>query len=230
MKMTLKQYTPSTKTIEILKGKLNFFDTPKTFAETINIFANSKNLIAKIDEEAKNMIKARKTLIQEHEKALEDTPNDPKHIEEITKLLTEIETISDRNKELKKKYDSEKYTFTEIDENMWYAYVEYIKDNISKKEYMQTIAMWFNQYGAKAHEDTINHIIQEVANKTDSNNSTLRKSNYKDYRVAKTYPTYMKNFYHEVADMMSKVGTLKPFDASKMYYTAKDESKKVETK
>lgn len=226
MKMTTKNYTPNTTKIELHDGNLNFFETPKMFATIVDTFVNAKCKVACIDREVKTMIKTRKNLIAEHEKMLNATPDDTKHFDEIQKLKAEIEDIQNRKAELIKEVTATQYTLNTTDENLYWAYKECKDGTLEESEYINAIAVWFNQFGAKAHKKTIKTIVAAIGNRK-ATNTEIIKSKGKDLTATLKPDPYFEMFYRTVAEMMVKAGTIKEFDFEKAYYTAKDEHKKA---
>lgn len=215
----MKNYIRTEKTVEILKGKLDFFACPRTFATTVDGFANAKCKVACIDKETKAMIKARKALIDEHETQLALVPDDEAHKAEVARLNTEIDEILSRKRELTTEITASQYGIA-LDETVYLAYKGYKNGTVTKADYMHEIACWFDANGVKAHEDTIKQIILEIGSKKATNNEII-KSEGKNFISAISKTAYTEMFYRVLADMMAKAGTIKPFNFEKAYYTTK---------
>lgn len=216
-----KMYQAPEKEITINNGKLNFFDAPKSFATMVDTFANSKLKIACIEKECKTMIKARQTLIEEKVNFVaKSTFTDlTAHEAEIADLQAQIEAIKEKKSTLIAGIKAKQFDLGEVDNNVWYAYREYKDGTLSEKDYIQAIAMWFAAYGVGAYRDTIKAIIKDIGVKK-ATNGQLLKSEGKNFTATMNRAPYLELFYHVVADMCAKNGTIKPFDFEKSYYNA----------
>lgn len=216
-----KMYTAPEKEITINAGKLNFFDAPRSFADMVDTFANSKMKIASIEKECKDMIKARTILIEEKENSIgKSTYTDLTAVEtEVADLKEQIETIKAKKKTLIDSIKAKQFELSEMDYNVWYAYRECKNGTLSEKDYMQAVAMWFDGYGVPAHSDTIKAIINSIGLKKATNGQIL-KSEGKEFATTMNRAPFIELFYHIIADMCAKAGTIKPFNFSRSYYNA----------
>lgn len=208
------------KTIEITleKGKLNFFTTDKRFTEAVDNYANATCKIACINKSVKTSVAARRTLIEEKltRASKEAYVNQTSLDAEIKALNDEIESIHALASSKIADINRGKMIISDSDTNTYYAYKEYKEGTLSKSEYVHAVGEWFVIHGVEAHIDTINMIIADIGKKKASG-TQLIKSEGKNFTTVYARKPYIDLFYSVLADMMAKVGVIKPFDFSLDY-------------
>lgn len=216
-----KMYNAPETAIVINKGKLDFFNASRDFSAMVDSFANSKMKVACIDKECKKMVNARLTLIEEKtERAKKETyVNQTELDNEIADLNAQIIDINDKKKRLVASILENQYNLTEVDTNVWCAYREYMSGDLAKKDYVQAIGAWFENFNVKAYAITINSIIDAIGMKKASSGQII-KSNGSQFIATLNEKAYLEMFYRVIADMAAKAGTIKPFDFEKSYFNA----------
>lgn len=218
--MSTRNYVRTTE-ITLEKGKLNFFSTEKSFTESIDNYANAACKIAIINKTVKTSISARRTLIEEKltRASKEAYVNQTSLDAEIKALNDEIESIHALASSKIADINRGKMIISDSDTNTYYAYKEYKEGTLSKSEYVHAIGEWFVIHGVKAHIETINAIIADIGKKKASGTQII-KSGGKQFTAIYTKRAYIDLFYSVLSDMMTKAGTIKPFDFNVNYLHA----------
>ena len=186
-------------------GKLQFNTSTEFFRNKVQLFADGINKRNDKIRQIKEKLIATQAYLKvvegetvvSSEKVDEVNAQIEKYKQAITDISTEIASIMPE-------YDS-------TDKNLFYAYRQYVNDEICEKEYFRAVAEWLDNGGIAPTVEGIRYITKDIGKKKASSNEMI-KSNGTKLTSNLLEKAFLDMFYRTVAQMMYKAKALKEYE------------------
>lgn len=197
-------FVSNNKTISITDGNLQFNTSAPEFRNRIQLFADGIN---KMNDKRLYYSECVRTAEKSLALYNKGTYVDSTVVESKEKEIEDYkQAVSDITAEIQKAMP----TYNDIDKNLYYAYKQYVAEEIDYATYERAFAEWLDNAGIAPTHKGISFIVGKVGVKKASAR-TMCKNKGTDFTAAMSEKQYLDLIYRVVATLMYKANALKPY-------------------
>lgn len=200
-----KTFTASTKTINFGNGKLQFNTSKEVFREKVQLFADGINKMN--DQRLQYAEKINDTKAYLENVVLKEREVSQAKVVEINAQIDSYKkAVADITADIAEKMP----TYNDIDKNLFYAYRQYMLEEVEFDVYKRAFAEWLDFAGVVPTNKGIEYIASKIGVKKASA-KTMCKNGGKTFIANLGEKQYLDLVYRIVATMMYATNTLKPY-------------------
>ena len=200
------------KNITITNGKLDLATATANFKEKVQLFTDGINSMIDRMSYYNDCITTEKHALELYEKGR------VKDSSEIERMLANIEKYESEKSEVAKTIREAMPEYDDTDKNLFYAYRQFVRDEISKEVYIRAFAEFLNENNITPADKGIELIMSRIGVKKASGKTTYKSGGTK-FTDAMGEKQYLDIVYRIIGELMYEKSILRPFNYE--YYVEK---------